>query len=161
MTPQELAAIREREAKATAGPWEWVGPDVPWSESTPIHTRGKKKGRPVRTVRDSYPIMLACPEGDGRIDWHDRGVFKVLWPSRKGEVIHTFKSKHDLGFIAHARADIPALLAALDAANAENERMRKALHRIGYEPIGPADASYVDVYHDIVKIARTALEPRP
>lgn len=53
---------------------------------------------------------------------------------------------------------LATLLAYAKARDEEVERLRKALHKIGYEPIGEADASVNQIYDDIVDIARTALE---
>ena len=56
----------------------------------------------------------------------------------------------DATFIEHARADVPALVA-------EVRRLRAALHRIGYEPYEPAEASDLEVLYAIVRDARAAL----
>ncbi len=40
---------------------------------------------------------------------------------------------------------------------AENERLREALNKIAYEPIGPTDASPTEVLQGCVDIARQAL----
>ena len=42
----------------------------------------------------------------------------------------------------------------------ERERLREALHKIGYEPIGDAVSNDHDVLNEITDIARAALEPR-
>jgi hypothetical protein len=44
-----------------------------------------------------------------------------------------------------------------DPIAAERDRMRAALNTIAYEPIGEPEASVVQIYSDIVKIARAAL----
>ena len=51
------------------------------------------------------------------------------------------------------------LAAALDLrdARAELDALRAALNVIGFEPIGPPDASVVTIYAEIVNIARAAL----
>nr|WP_314314711.1 hypothetical protein [Kocuria rhizophila] len=77
MTQEQLDAIREREAKATAGPWDVDGP----AQCGPGDTL---------TV---YPV-------------EDGGALAYVQPSWD-----------DAEFIAHARTDIPALLA-------DNERLR-------------------------------------
>ena len=54
---------------------------------------------------------------------------------------------------------------ALRGAEVEREAYRRALHIIGYEPIGDSEASYREVYDAIIEIAREALAvhatPRP
>ena len=85
MTPVQLAEIREREAKATAGPWR---------SNHGRHTvldKGHKKYISKRTGYVPEPHTM----GDGETG---------------------YMTTDDADFIAHARTDIPALLAALDAA---------------------------------------------
>jgi leucyl aminopeptidase len=55
--------------------------------------------------------------------------------------------------IARASTDIPRLLDALEAAYAENERLRSALTQIGFSTIGLADESA----SKLRKMARDAL----
>lgn len=53
--------------------------------------------------------------------------------------------------------DIAQLIASAPTLRADNARMRKALHIIGYEPIGHSMAGAGQVLNDIVNIARAAL----
>lgn len=67
--------------------------------------------------------------------------------------------------LAEIRERVPAnpLLAALDAANAENERLRKALREIDSNRGGEANTAYA-LHRKLIQsanIARTAMEPRP
>lgn len=59
--------------------------------------------------------------------------------------------------IEAARADACRLVAA----EADNERLRAALHKIAYEPIGHAEDTHRQVLDGCVCIARAALEPNP
>lgn len=45
----------------------------------------------------------------------------------------------------------------LAVARVRIERLKDALHKIAYEPIGHSEASVDQVYEDIVKIARDVL----
>lgn len=52
---------------------------------------------------------------------------------------------------------VPNLLIERDALKAENERLRKALHRIAYEPLFEAEASDRKLLDGVTEIARAAL----
>ncbi len=47
--------------------------------------------------------------------------------------------------------------ARIGALRAENERLRGALHKIGYEPIGAPEATHSQVLDGCIEIARDAL----
>lgn len=85
MSELDLDAIRERERRATPGPWDWqtVHPYMDGSVQGRIAPRGK-------------PAIVA-----------DRMQFA------------------DMVFLASARSDIPALLAALEKVTAELEKMHR------------------------------------
>lgn len=88
MTDQELRAIRERERKATKGPWEV---SVPWN----------KKDRAYVVHHDT--------------EFKDADVF-----SQGGSLSAGGHARlEDAVFTAHARQDIPALLAEVDRLRAE------------------------------------------
>lgn len=107
MTPDELSAIRERAAKATAGPWS-----------------AYSNGQPLDDLPKAFAAWLAKDEarprnarGDPHCDCSVGGP-----PTCHGN----FRSS-DAAFIAHARQDVPALLAevarlraALEAAKIEH-----------------------------------------
>ncbi len=128
MTDDELAAIRARCEAATPGPWEW---ERSYSVAYP-GTDGKccyclspkanelvrefvaEDGRPAHVHRfawDDYPDkwhFIDSADGTtitGNYDYEDGGVAS---------------KREDADFIAHARTDVPALLA-------EVERLRKEL----------------------------------
>ena len=86
LTPEELAAIRERAEKATPGPWH-VYAAYSLSDITP----------------ETRTCVVDCVASDGTL------------------------AREDAEFIAHAREDIPRLLDALEAAYAENERLKRKL----------------------------------
>lgn len=88
---KRLAEIREREAKATKGPWLWDGDVTSYDEE------------------NDAPWLVS--EGEKQIL---TGGIKAT-------------SKADVDFIAHARTDIPFLLAQLEAARREVEKLEKRL----------------------------------
>ncbi len=103
LTPEERAAIRERESKATAGPWHShnpddsssmncycvsalkIEPDVYWDDTTGI----------IAATLIQTPLTIGNNPKDGD------------------------KWEEDAEFIAAARTDIPRLLDDLDAVDAE------------------------------------------
>lgn len=91
---ERLREIREREQKATKGPWEYDGCSV--------------------------------------TNWHD-DTFEMEWiPNGKGSDGFRAVNKNwkaDADFIAHARTDIPWLLAQLTAILEDNQRLAKELER--------------------------------
>ena len=108
-----LAEIEARAEAATEGPWaweDWERDDGPkeFSLTSPPHTR---YGGTSETFHDLRNELIR--DDDGYIS---------------GEGI----SKEDRDFIAHARTDIPKLIAAIRARDAEIERLRlhcsEALH---------------------------------
>jgi hypothetical protein len=66
----------------------------------------------------------------------------------------------DQDFIAHARTDIPDLLAAVEALQAENKRMRKAL-KLMLLPGPVLEDEAIRVRHRFRNIARAALSTPP
>jgi len=87
LTPDELAVIAEREAKATEGPW--------------VVSPAKDD--------DDWPRLMWDNPNDPREDLREQPHITDL-----DDGIYVY----DMDFIAHARADIPALLrhiAALEA----------------------------------------------
>lgn len=99
MTPEQLQAIEDRAEKATAGPWEWsealedgwghYGPDLISSRTRP------KTGIGSRTPA---PMVIQS--------WGHDADGLIISPT-------------DAEFIAHAREDIPALVAEVRRLQAE------------------------------------------
>jgi hypothetical protein len=93
MTPSELQAIRERAESATPGPWR-VRPDE----------------------YDDWGVVKAFLPEDGTIYVARAGAGRYV-PSHEISQ-HRLKGtdpyQHNADFIAHARADIPALLAEIE-----------------------------------------------
>lgn len=92
MTPEQLAAIRARAEAATPGPW-MVDEGLVWDDGT-----GECECQWYREIRG----------------WTDHGV--------QCEAGYLVLSREDAEFIAHARSDIPALVA-------EVERLRRTIRR--------------------------------
>ncbi len=85
--PEDIAEIEARAEKATEGPWENYGNDL---VRAPAGRVFKTKSLQVQTTK--------TPVADFR-DYLNKGVFP--------------NTKNNVDFIAHAREDIPALIAAL------------------------------------------------
>ena len=102
LTEKRLSEIRERESKATKGPWNW--------------RESEEYGREPQVWADHYPNgELAATEGSR--GWsicktRPKSLTKhsVLWPLPFGE--HGWE---DGQFIAHARQDIPYLLEQIES----------------------------------------------
>lgn len=92
MTLEELAAIRVRVDKATPGPWYRVGP--PWNSYLPFVVAGDADPHVGRFVCDLDPEPADEPDEPG--------------------------NEHaDAEFIAHSRADVPALIAEIERLRAD------------------------------------------
>lgn len=100
MTPEQLAAIEARAKAATEGPWYLRTNRHP-------DTRGRKWG-----WISIYPPLSNSQDGV---------------PGVRGEWTESTPSQKNLAFIAHARTDIPTLLAAYRSKEAECARLREAL----------------------------------
>jgi hypothetical protein len=109
--PLDLEAIRAREAAATKGPWAWgrligdqAGDYVVW------HHRGEAE-------TTEHPAVGHSGKGPQRT--YVGNVGSVIQPVIKADVSDVFANQvfetesADAAFIAHARTDIPALLAEL------------------------------------------------
>lgn len=65
-------------------------------------------------------------------------------------------------FVAHARTDIPALCATVEALRVENERLRGALKRLVDQVTVDESGKARPMYrHEVEGIAMEALEPQP
>lgn len=110
MSPTELAAIAARAEAATPGPWVFERADLlteGMADTTYQHIRSGPVG-----VADTYHCQPIAIEGFGRMSGYI--------PPRHGKVA-------DAAFIAHAREDVPSLLAALDEASREIDRLKALL----------------------------------
>ena len=105
LTADELAAIRARCEAATSGPWRAI--------------------EPINRAKHNYRMVVAYaaeedkPGGDDPWGW-----IADLGNSSYGLA--------DAEFIAHAREDVPALLADRDALTVENERLAAALENAAH-----------------------------
>ena len=100
MADLDLAAIRARAEAATEGPWENDYPEV-----------GQHWSRPepwAKVVSTDVACMAYCYGGSAQ------GI----------------ENEADAEFIAHAREDIPALLAEIDRLNATIQRVREIERRM-------------------------------
>lgn len=101
MADSELQAIRERADKATPGPWEWA-----WNDERADGTFDAGEtvaGVTLGTAGDVY--------GEGCVLYTERcPSCQKRWPDDPKHNRCTTPSAIDAAFIAHARADVPALL---------------------------------------------------
>jgi len=103
MTRDELNAIKDRMMKATVGPWAW-----------------EQYGEKV----NGYHIGIAMDKNDNQCEGHvdterydeDQDVFieDILWKENVGNVEDSTLNYSDADFIAHAREDIPKLVAEIE-----------------------------------------------
>lgn len=116
MTPAELNAIRERADKATAGPWAWA--------QTADKGYGASVGAGVFADFDQEcrePLSGDLSEHDGfYVDQHIADLGHQA-------------AQHDAAFIAHARTDVPALLAEVDRLDNELDRATGDVMIIAHE----------------------------
>lgn len=112
MTRAELDAIEERERHATKGPWQWD-----------VHEDTLVAPKAMRAAREDSPCGPSLDGHEGEDDMRC-GCTPIIetdsgyYPPRA----------HDRVFIAHARADIPAL-------TKEVRRLRAVIERMcGLEP---------------------------
>ena len=113
--PDEVRAIAARAEAATPGPW--------WHQVTTACYDVIEGGE--RTSDSDYIAMMGTD-----YDGHD---------TRDAPNVQA-----DSEFIAHARSDIPTLLAALEASERENERLREALNELANlaaEAVTPCDVA--------------------
>lgn len=155
ITPERLAEIKARTDKATAGPWEF-SPEVfcGYGYSTLYNPQ----------TRDEIIVTGGKNDGDSPIIWMGEEMLEA-----------------DRVFIEQARQDIPDLIAALEAAQAEIARLRKALETIEggavarrvakpylktgerskYDQCGHSRNMWEDCPDCIMGFARAALEAKP
>lgn len=127
MTPKELAEIEARAEAAFPGPWEWRSPlDAagPWAQKKRSRPNAKRTREWSDDVGDHFALLLQGVPGwhvepkttkqpseiEG-LDIFGGAVLGVHWPERKKEVEISGLTHKDRQFIAHARTDVPALVA--------------------------------------------------
>lgn len=103
MTSEELQTIKERAEKATAGPW------------TMDRTREQIKG-------PRYTICNIAFDVDGRFEPETYAAYKAIG-GVADEDTNPFQDE-DAAFIAHARSDIPALIAEVERLQALYNELR-------------------------------------
>jgi len=124
MTKQELDAIRARCEAASKGPWNYI---------------------------DSW-------KGDGSISHQGNAIAYLTYDDDWRDMEHRCENNNepdgclcdyalaDGDFIAHARTDIPALLAEVEKLQAENKRLKKELvYHLARDPDGQTYDQEADV----------------
>lgn len=113
MTPEHIAAIKARADKATAGPWKPVAQGGSSTIVAPVlPARNDRRSAVSYGYRDDAGYCIGYPF------LYQPEPFKSEEQTRMDFVCF---SHADADFIAHARTDIPALIAALEAAEAERD----------------------------------------
>lgn len=147
-TPQVVALLTERDAiearanAATRGPWEWSSPlDAagPWARPKRSRPYAKRERQWSEDVLDHYALLLRGvprwvrhveaktekhPSEIEGLDIFDGTVLGIHWPERKREVEFSGFAHEDKEFIAHARSDVPALVAEVRRLQAEVRRLQ-------------------------------------
>jgi len=143
VTDLDLDAIKARADAATPGPWYRVGP--PWNRGAPWVNAGSEDPHHGRFLCDLDAEMAGVDRDDDE-------------PSN--EVA-------DAEFIAHARTDVPALLARIAELEAERDQwlpLRQAVERVATERGGlPFDFSpdeYADYARTLFDLSRQDAERR-
>lgn len=119
----KLAAIRARASAATGGPWYWKG----WTTSHSVYLCSGISMRPVVLDFGRWGMNSARPIfRDAKRDV----LIKPPFIGRRGhdddkEIVGI--DHPDAAFIAHSRADVDALLAAVDRLAASEATLRVAL----------------------------------
>lgn len=113
MTPLDLAPIEARAEAATKGPWDTLG------------------GNLVRAIAADRELAVPIFRSEAPVDWHKnkRLTHPVFVRAYRDEV-------NNATFIAHAREDIPALIA-------EVRRLREELREVRQRaPLPTNDLSF-------------------
>ena len=136
----DIAAIKARADKATAGPWEsdttenegdyGSGPDCGSGFSS--YEVVAKKGRICDTINSDVAMVCEEYDEDGRTAFDEVG-------------------QANMDFIAHARTDIPALLAALEASEAARVKAEQDWDALKDALTNSCDLleSYIDTFGDM------------
>ena len=100
MTNTELQAIQKRCERALPGPWKW---------------EGKCRATRIGTVMFHELVSTKLPYYVLGVEYNeDEGYPYITIPWKYGSVGKNVSRYHNKDFIAHAREDIPALLAEVD-----------------------------------------------
>ena len=113
-TEARLYQIRERERKATSGPWAWT--------QRILNERPLPNGR-KRRLSDLWVFLLSAPSARAV----DRDIMALNWAELRGYIWAGGPKPDNAAFIAHAREDIPFLLALVEEQAAEIERLTNQL----------------------------------
>jgi len=138
LSREEIGAIREREQAATVGFWQQ-------SYFVP-HRRYNGKSKEWMDERRSEEKLIVRGSG-------------VIGESDCNPICQVFKDPKDAAFIAHARTDIPALLAHIEAQEKLIEELTEALTKIAreYQSLGAGRNYMVADRNEVAGIARGAL----
>ena len=102
MTEEQLQEIKERVAKATPGPWKWENYGAEYDFETTMPSLNGVNNKEIMNF------------GDGEQYYPTEG---------------TPPDEADAGFIAHAREDVPALIAEVERLRKENkDLLQMVLH---------------------------------
>ena len=134
MTNEELDAIRAREAAATPGPWAWdiqaaIKQAYLWTTHNGHHyVMGFRRWG----MNGAAPTFQVYEKYEGPLDERkSKGMFRAdkLTKSLPGKEYNVgyddYLDHPDAEFIAHARQDVPALIAEVKRLNSEAERLTK------------------------------------
>jgi len=99
LTPDELAAIAERESKATPGPWRWGSWETNFGSVEPHYITQRLSLEYLPSENDTEKPVLRDPNAFNE---------RIL------EAEEQFDDQSNQLFIAHARKDIPDLLAEVE-----------------------------------------------
>ena len=147
MTPERIAEIRQREQQATKGPW-YVEHDADCREYGPII---------------EFPWGLVGPTNVGAATMGED--YKQRYGHKVSEISEL--TENDAQFLAHARQDIPDLLAEVRRLQAERDRLREALTEslalnINWtETAELQDLMFFSEYKAVIKQAKEALSALP
>lgn len=138
MTDEELTAIRERAQRATPGPWESQGFDsYPGDEGSAVVGTPGTKGSGL--VAYALRPKDRHEDGESGADWYDAD-----------------QCDDDANFIAHARTDVPALVAEVERLQGIIDRVQKRA-RLESERCD-SDLSYLAEINDGSSMRRVSAE---
>ena len=113
LSKEQIDAIRARADAASPAPWHTIG--FPWAESEDADT-WVKSGSNDPHISTFVCDCLGMIEPDDEFEPND------------------FRPRENAEFIACARQDVPALLAHIDALEAEIGALREAILNLGGDP---------------------------
>lgn len=110
MTPEQLEAIKARNAARTQG--KWTADEFAMANDSPVRV-GTTDGSPLYYHRSATICQCFTNHNDDR---------------PKGEpLVGPIQAERNAKFIAHASEDIPALISALEAEQEKVKRLEEAL----------------------------------